>query len=58
VAEIAANLNAWLALPEDQRAAASADLTACVRERWSWEGVARTVVKASEGDLADLAVPA
>jgi len=58
VPEIGANLNAWLALTAADRAAASAAMTECVRHHWSWEGVARTVVAASQGDLADLPRPA
>jgi glycosyltransferase involved in cell wall biosynthesis len=52
---IADRLNRWLALPEPARVAASADLAAAVRARWSWESVGRTVLAASEGDLGALA---
>jgi glycosyltransferase involved in cell wall biosynthesis len=59
VAGIADRLDRWLSLPAPERAAASAALTATVRERWSWESVAATVVAASQGDLDALpAVPA
>ena len=54
VEQIASDLNSWLALPADERAAASASMAATVRARWSWESVGRTVVTASEGDLGDL----
>jgi glycosyltransferase involved in cell wall biosynthesis len=54
ITAIADRLNRWLALPGDERQAASADLVAVVRERWSWESVARTVVSASQGDLEAL----
>ncbi len=54
VEAIADRLNRWLALPEPDRAAASADLAAAVRARWSWESVGRTVLAASEGDLGGL----
>ncbi len=51
VAEIAEALNRWLALPEDEQAAARRALSAAARARWSWEGVARSVLAASAGDL-------
>ena len=51
---IAANLNDWLALAPAARADASAAMVAEVRARWSWEGVARSVLAASAGDLAAL----
>jgi glycosyltransferase involved in cell wall biosynthesis len=59
IAAIADRLNRWLALPVEERDVASADLAATVRERWSWESVAGTVVSASQGRLEDLSpVPA
>jgi glycosyltransferase involved in cell wall biosynthesis len=48
---IAAKLNAWLSLPEPERAAARQSLVATARRLWSWEGVARGVVAASRGQL-------
>ncbi|HEX8689325.1 MAG TPA: glycosyltransferase, partial [Solirubrobacterales bacterium] len=57
VEAIAAQLNAWLALPEADRAAAREALVATSRRLWSWEGVARGVLAASTGRPADLAVP-
>ncbi len=51
VTAIADRLNRWLALPAAERRSASDDLAAVVRERWSWESVARTVVSASQGEL-------
>ncbi len=54
VAAIADRLDRWLSLPEAEREAASEKLVAVVRERWSWEGVARTVLAASQGDLEAL----
>ncbi len=56
VREIADRLNRWLALPGAEREAASGDFVRVVRERWSWESVARTVVTASQGEL-DALVP-
>ena len=54
VAEIAADLNRWLALPDDRRGPAEAALVEVVRSRWSWEGVARSVLAASSGELDQL----
>lgn len=58
VKAIAARLNAWLALPENQREAARAALVDAVRRLWSWEGVARGVLAAAAGELDDLPRPA
>jgi glycosyltransferase involved in cell wall biosynthesis len=51
---IAARLNAWLATAEDEREAGRAALVETVARLWSWEGVARGVIAASEGRLGDL----
>ncbi len=51
VEAIAERLNAWLALPEERRAAAREALVETTRRLWSWEGVARGVIAASRGDL-------
>ncbi|HET6831391.1 MAG TPA: glycosyltransferase [Solirubrobacterales bacterium] len=51
VGAIADRVDRWLALPADARREAGAALTATVRAHWSWEGVARTVVAASAGEL-------
>jgi glycosyltransferase involved in cell wall biosynthesis len=55
---IAARLNAWLALPENERDAARETLVETVRRLWSWEGVARGVLAAAAGKLDDLPRPA
>jgi glycosyltransferase involved in cell wall biosynthesis len=44
---IAERLAAWLAAPAALREATRAALVATVRERWSWEGVARGVIAAT-----------
>jgi len=54
VRDLAASLVAWLEAPEDVRSATRAGLVGVVRERYSWEGVARTVVAAARGELSDL----
>jgi glycosyltransferase involved in cell wall biosynthesis len=54
---IAERLNAWLALPETDRAPVRVRLRETVVELWSWEGVANTVLSASAGDLDRLRVP-
>jgi glycosyltransferase involved in cell wall biosynthesis len=51
VESIAQRLNAWLALPEAERAAAREALVATAHRLWSWEGVARGVLSASAGEL-------
>jgi glycosyltransferase involved in cell wall biosynthesis len=54
---IAARLNAWLALPENEREAARQALVETVARLWSWEGVARGVLAAAAGKLDDLPPP-
>jgi len=58
VEAIAARLNAWLALPENERDAARKALVETVGRLWSWEGVARGVIAAATGELDDLPRPA
>jgi glycosyltransferase involved in cell wall biosynthesis len=57
VEAIAKRLGRWLALPEAQRGAAREALVATARTLWSWDGVARGVLAASTGRLADLPLP-
>jgi glycosyltransferase involved in cell wall biosynthesis len=57
VEAIAARLNGWLDLPAGEREAAREALVAAVARLWSWEGVARGVLAAAAGELADLARP-
>lgn len=57
VETIAARLDAWLALPEEQRERSRAALVETVRRVWSWEGVARGVLAASAGELSSLPLP-
>jgi glycosyltransferase involved in cell wall biosynthesis len=57
VEAIAERLNAWLALPEDVRAAAREALVQTTHELWSWEGVARGVLAAAAGELDALPSP-
>jgi glycosyltransferase involved in cell wall biosynthesis len=54
VTELADRLNGWLELPREDRRAAGLALSERVDQLWSWEGVARTVIAASRGQLADL----
>jgi glycosyltransferase involved in cell wall biosynthesis len=58
VEAIAGRLNGWFDLPETQRAEARQALVATARRLWSWEGVARGVLAASAGSLAELPAPA
>jgi glycosyltransferase involved in cell wall biosynthesis len=55
VTAIADRLGAWLTLPEPERLEVSAALREVVERLWSWEGVARTVLSASAGELDALA---
>jgi glycosyltransferase involved in cell wall biosynthesis len=55
---IAARLNGWLGLPEAERVEAREALVATAQRLWSWEGVARGVLAASAGKLAELSPPA
>ena len=57
VEAIAARLNGWLALPEQERVEAREALVATARRLWSWEGVARGVVAAASSELGNLPAP-
>jgi glycosyltransferase involved in cell wall biosynthesis len=57
VTQIADRLVAWLELDPAERERATAALARTAHERYSWEGVARGVVAAAEGDLDDLLEP-
>jgi glycosyltransferase involved in cell wall biosynthesis len=57
VEEIARKLGDWLTLAPQRRADASAALSELARAQFGWEGVARGVIAAAEGRLADLARP-
>jgi glycosyltransferase involved in cell wall biosynthesis len=54
IEDLAERLEGWLALEPERRRGAGAALSERVEELWSWEGVARTVIAASRGDLDDL----
>jgi glycosyltransferase involved in cell wall biosynthesis len=47
----------WLGADGELRGRTRAGLVAAVREHWSWEGVARGVIAAAQGDLDTLAKP-
>ncbi len=51
VEAIAARLDGWLSLSEEERAAAREALVGTARRLWSWEGVARGAIAASRGEL-------
>lgn len=57
VADLAACLNGWLGADTATRAATREAIVAVARERWSWDGVARTVVAAAQGDINALPRP-
>ena len=54
VAAIAERLSRWLAMDADARRPVREALSATATRLWGWEGVARGVLAASAGELADL----
>ena len=54
---IATRLNAWLRLDRGTRERSREALVRTTRDLWSWEGVARGVIAASDGRLGDLPEP-
>jgi glycosyltransferase involved in cell wall biosynthesis len=54
VPALARRLNGWLGLNPEMSAAARAQLRETVARLWSWEGVARSVIAASAGELNGL----
>ena len=54
VTELAARVSGWLALDPTQRHEAGLSLAKRVDELWSWDGVARSVIAASRGELDEL----
>ena len=57
VGELAAGLGGWLAATPELRRATREAIVAATRERYSWDGVARTVIAAAQGDLDGLPDP-
>jgi glycosyltransferase involved in cell wall biosynthesis len=57
VPELADALASWLEAPEDLRSTARDAIVAATRERYSWDGVARTVIAAARGELDGLPEP-
>ena len=57
VRELADAVIGWLRAPEDLRAATRAAIVDVTRETWSWDGVARGVIAAAQGDLDALPRP-
>jgi glycosyltransferase involved in cell wall biosynthesis len=54
VSELTDRILGWLALDPGRRRAAGLELARRVDELWSWEGVARTIIAASRGELEAL----
>jgi glycosyltransferase involved in cell wall biosynthesis len=54
VRDLAGSLVGWLQAPQEVREATRQGLVGVVRERYSWEGVARTVIAAARGELSGL----
>jgi glycosyltransferase involved in cell wall biosynthesis len=57
VDQLAGNLAAWLEAPAALRARTREAIVGVARERYSWDGVARTVVAAARGELDGLPRP-
>ena len=57
VPAIARRLTGWLTADPELRERTRAGLVETVRERWSWDGVARGVTAAAEGRLDELPLP-
>jgi glycosyltransferase involved in cell wall biosynthesis len=57
VPAIARRLTGWLTADRELRERTRAGLIETVRERWSWDGVARGVIAAAEGRLDELPLP-
>jgi glycosyltransferase involved in cell wall biosynthesis len=58
VRELAGDLSAWLAAPDDLRRATREAIVAATRESYSWDGVARSVIAAARGEVDGLPRPA
>jgi glycosyltransferase involved in cell wall biosynthesis len=54
VTDLADRIDGWLALDPPRRRTAGLALAKRVDELWSWEGVARSVIAASRGELDSL----
>ncbi len=57
VRALAARVNGWLTADPRLRELAREGIVETVRERWSWEGVARGVIAAARGELDALPAP-
>jgi glycosyltransferase involved in cell wall biosynthesis len=57
VTQLAEALASWLEAPPELRAAAREAIVDVARDRYSWDGVARTVIAAAEGRLDGLPRP-
>ncbi len=57
VPAIAQRLIGWMTAEPALREQTRAGLVATVRDRWSWEGVARSVIAAAQGHLDELPLP-
>ena len=57
VTQLAEALTGWLEAPRDLREATRSGMVEATRERYSWDGVARSVISAAQGDLDGLPRP-
>ncbi|HEY0517070.1 MAG TPA: glycosyltransferase [Solirubrobacteraceae bacterium] len=57
VQALAERLVGWLTIDQELRERTRSGLVAEVRRSWSWQGVARGVIAAAQGELDELSVP-
>ena len=57
VRQLADGLSGWLSAPPDLRRSTREAVVAATRERYSWDGVARTVIAAARGELDGVPEP-
>ena len=57
VPQLADGLASWLEAPPELRSSTRAAIVGVARERYSWDGVGRTVLAAAQGQLDDLPHP-
>lgn len=57
VPDLAANVNEWLALDQAERTEVGKNIAESADRNWSWRGVARDVISASEGKVRPVIEP-
>ncbi len=57
VVELGSNVTGWLGLEESTRGEVGRDIAESADRNWSWEGVAKDVISASQGDIRPVQSP-